>query len=388
VPRRRLETNDLRAAWERNAADWIHWARDPADLDGHYVCYHRDLFLELLPPPPARTLDLGSGEGRLGRDLADRGYDIVAVDASPSMVAAAREASPGMEIHQADAASLPLPDASFDLVVAFMSLQDADDLGSAVREVGRVLSPGGHICLAIVHPVNSAGEFSAREPDAPFVISGSYPDESYYVDEIERGDARLLLESVHRPIQTYTDALAEAGLLIERVREIPSPEHADTKPSSPRWRRIPLFLHIRAVKARLERRDRLDLDEGAGRELRDLDGRPRGRLLADVLRVDAVHRLEVAEVLEEDGRLHEPVETAAGFLQDGSQVREDLLGLLRDPARDLGVARLQAELPGDEDEAARRDRLRVRGALERRRCGLGADDALVAHSRGRSLSHA
>jgi len=248
VPRRRLETNDLRAAWERNAADWIHWARDPAELDGHYVRYHRDLFLELLPAPTARTLDLGCGEGRLARDLAERGYDVVGVDASPSMVAAARETAPEMEIKLADAASLPLPDGSFDLVVAFMSLQDADDLAGAVREAGRVLSPGGHLCFAIVHPVNSAGEFSAREPDAPFVISGSYLNASYYVDEIERGDARLLLESVHRPLQAYADALTAAGLLIERVREVPLPEHADTKPSSPRWRRIPLFLHVRAVK--------------------------------------------------------------------------------------------------------------------------------------------
>ena len=248
MSRRRLETNDLAAAWERNAADWIRWARDAAELDGHYIRYHRDLFLELLPAPPARTLDLGCGEGRLARDLVERGYDVVAVDASPSMVTAAREVAPEMEIHLADAASLPFPDGSFDLVLAFMSLQDADDLSGVAHEAGRLLRTGGRMCLAVVHPVNSAGEFGAREADAPFLISGSYLEESYYVDEIERDDARLLLESVHRPIQAYADALADAGLLIERVREVALPEHADTKPHSPRWRRIPLFLHVRAVK--------------------------------------------------------------------------------------------------------------------------------------------
>jgi SAM-dependent methyltransferase len=248
MPRRRLERNDLRAAWERNAADWIRWARDPAELDGHYVRYHRDLFLELLPGPPARTLDLGCGEGRLTRDLGRRGYEVVGVDASPSMVAAAREAAPDLEIHLADAASLPLRDSSFDLALAFMSLQDAEDLGGVVREAARILVPGGRLCLAIVHPVNSAGEFEAREAAAPFVIHGSYLDESYFVDEIERDGARLLLESVHRPIQAYVDALADAGLLVERIREVALPEHADRDPHSPRWRRIPLFLHLRAVK--------------------------------------------------------------------------------------------------------------------------------------------
>jgi SAM-dependent methyltransferase len=248
VPRRRLETNDLREAWERAAPDWIGWARDPAEFDGHYVRYHRDLFLELLPPPPARLLDLGCGEGRLARDLTASGYDVVAIDASPTMVAAAREAAPELEIHLADAAALPLPDASFDLVVAFMSLQDVQDLGGAVRDAARVLVPEGRLCLAIVHPLNSAGEFAAREAGAPFVIEGSYLDESYYVDELERDGKRLHLESVHRPLHAYTDALAATGLLIERLREVALPEYGDRGPHSRRWRRIPLFLHLRALK--------------------------------------------------------------------------------------------------------------------------------------------
>jgi SAM-dependent methyltransferase len=247
MPRRRMKTNDLRAAWERNAADWIRWARDP-ELDAHYVLYHRSLFLELLPPPPARTLDVGCGDGRLARDLVERGHDVVAVDASPTMVDAARAAAPEMEIHHADAAALPLPDASFELVVAFMSLQDTDDLASALREAARVTVPGGHVCLAIVHPLNSAGAFAGRDADAAFVIRGSYLDESYYVDEIERDGARLRLESLHRPIEAYTDAIADAGLLVDRLREVALPQSADTKPHSPRWRRIPLFLHLRALK--------------------------------------------------------------------------------------------------------------------------------------------
>lgn len=247
MPRRRLESNDLLSAWERNADAWIRWARDPAELDGHYVRYHRDLFLELLPPP-ARTLDLGCGEGRLARDLTALGYEVVAVDASSTMVAAAREAAPEMEVHLAEAAAVPLPTASFELVVAFMSLQDTEDLTGAVREAARVLTPGGRLCLAIVHPLNSAGDFSAHEADAPFVIEGAYLGKSYFVDELERAGQELRLESVHRPIRAYTDALADAGLLIERFREVGLPEHADRGPHSPRWRRIPLFLHLRALK--------------------------------------------------------------------------------------------------------------------------------------------
>ncbi len=240
------EPEHLREAWERHAADWIAWARPP----GHdtYWRFHRDQFLDLLPPPPARTLDLGCGEGRLARDLAARGYDLVAVDASPTLAAAAREVAPELEVHVADAAALPLPDASFELVVAFMSLQDVDDLEGAVHEAARVLVTGGRLCLAVVHPLNSAGRWAGEEPDSPLVVEGSYLAVSRYADEIERDGLAMTFESVHRPLEAYAEALANAGLLVERLREPPVPEHGITVERSRRWQRIPLFLHVRALK--------------------------------------------------------------------------------------------------------------------------------------------
>src|SRR5215831_18745532 len=137
--------DDLRSEWERHAVEWIAWARKP----GHdtYWLFHRDAFLELVPQPNGRTLDLGCGEGRVTRDLAALGHDVVGVDSSPTLVAAAREADHEMELHLADAAALPFADASFGLVVAFMSLHDIDDLFGAVGETARVLVPGGRLCL-------------------------------------------------------------------------------------------------------------------------------------------------------------------------------------------------------------------------------------------------
>src|SRR5436309_15380576 len=122
--RTRLESADLRAAWERNASAFVAWTRKPHH--GSYWRYHRDQFLGLLPAPGRRTLDLGCGEGRLSRDLKALGHVLVGVDGSPTMLAAASEADPEIETHLADAAALPFADASFDLVVAFMSLQDID----------------------------------------------------------------------------------------------------------------------------------------------------------------------------------------------------------------------------------------------------------------------
>lgn len=239
--------DERQEAWERHAADWIAWARAP----GHdsYWQFHRDLFLEIVPPPSDRTLDVGCGEGRLARDLAALGHDVVGVDASPTLLGAARKASPDFEFHLADAASLPLPDDAFGLVVAFMSLQDVDGLDAAVLEAARVLAPGGRFCIAIVHPINSAGVFvDDAVGTSPFVIEGSYLDESPYAVDVERDGYAMRFESVHRPLQAYTDALAAAGFVIELLREPPLPGSAAASDRTERWRRIPLFLHLRAVK--------------------------------------------------------------------------------------------------------------------------------------------
>jgi SAM-dependent methyltransferase len=173
---------------------------------------------------------------------------VVGVDASPTMLVAARGADSEMEMHLADASALPFADGAFDCVVAFMSLQDVEDLEGAVREASRVLEPGGRFCVAIVHPLNSAGQFDGNDAGSPFTISGSYLDSGYYADELARDGLELTIVSAHRPLQAYTDALSDAGLLIERLREPAVPDRGITSPRGKRWQRLPLFVHLRAVK--------------------------------------------------------------------------------------------------------------------------------------------
>jgi hypothetical protein len=85
------------------------------------------------------------------------------------------------------------------------------------------------------------------DPQAPFVVEGSYLDTHRYTDEIERDGLPMTFHSVHRPLEEYSRALEDAGLVVEAIREVTvDGDSAVSRPSEARWLRIPLFLHLRA----------------------------------------------------------------------------------------------------------------------------------------------
>ena len=230
----------LSQAWDRNAGDWVRWARTPG-YDCMYTSFHREAFLSLLPPPGRRTIDVGCGEGRLTRDLTRLGHRVVALDRSPALTRAAGEAGDIELVLLGDACALPLGNATADLAVAFMALQDMDDMAGAVREIGRVLTPGGSLCCAVVHPINAAGAFATSDGDAPFVIDGSYFAGRRYAFTADRGDLTMTFHQHQRCLADYFNAFEQAGMAAVSVRE-PVPGDGG------RWDRVPLFLHVRAVK--------------------------------------------------------------------------------------------------------------------------------------------
>ena len=99
----------------------------------------------------ARVLDIGCADGALVRAFAAQGATAVGVDPDPAMLAAARERA--AEAHSlatfvdGRAESLPFPDASFDAVTAMTVLCFVPDAQGAMREMARVLRPGGRLVL-------------------------------------------------------------------------------------------------------------------------------------------------------------------------------------------------------------------------------------------------
>jgi len=111
---------------------------------------------------PRRLLDLGCGTGRLLEDLRRRlpEAELVGVDPSEGMLAVARQrlaGEPGVRLEVATAARLPLPDASVDVVTTTMSFHHWEAQDASLREVARVLAPGGRLLIADVLGIGLIG---------------------------------------------------------------------------------------------------------------------------------------------------------------------------------------------------------------------------------------
>lgn len=99
-----------------------------------------------------RVLDVGCGAGAFLRLLAARGARPFGLDASPALLALARERVPVADLRAGDMELLPYDDDSFDLVTGFNAFFFADDIVAALREAGRVAKPGAPVVVQVWGP--------------------------------------------------------------------------------------------------------------------------------------------------------------------------------------------------------------------------------------------
>jgi len=95
-------------------------------------------------PRGAFVLDVGCGVGAQSYWLAESGYDVWAVDASPVAISRIRQRTPMLRTAVSDACDLRMfPDDHFDAVIDVCCLQHVGAISKALAEIGRVLRPGG-----------------------------------------------------------------------------------------------------------------------------------------------------------------------------------------------------------------------------------------------------
>jgi SAM-dependent methyltransferase len=99
-----------------------------------------------------RLLDAGCGASLLGLLARLRGAQVTAIDASAGLLAIARERLPDADVREGDLEALPFADASFDAVTAVNSIFYAADMAAAMRELARVVRPGGRVVVTAWGP--------------------------------------------------------------------------------------------------------------------------------------------------------------------------------------------------------------------------------------------
>ena len=159
-----------------------------------------------------RILDLGCGQGRIARELARRGNDVVGVDLSTELLQIASEQKRITYVH-GDACTTDWWDGvTFDGVVSNMALMDIDDLGGAVSTAAATLRPGGWFAWSIIHPA-----FPGIDEIRP-----SWPDEGYFQEGWWNtgGDGvRGRVGSNHRTLSTYFNTMLNYGFVLESTAE-------------------------------------------------------------------------------------------------------------------------------------------------------------------------
>jgi ubiquinone/menaquinone biosynthesis C-methylase UbiE len=185
----------VHALYSTNKQGWMRWVFD-----------------EIARAKGPRVLELGCGNGGLWRDNLARvptGWEISLTDNSEGMLkeAAANLACADHEFHftAANAEKIPFADASYDIVIANHMLYCLEDLSKGLREIRRVLAPGGTFFASTIgenHMRELRDIVSPLAPNAPFVRQNETNSFS-----LENGRQQLLTHFADVRLALYKDAL-------------------------------------------------------------------------------------------------------------------------------------------------------------------------------------
>jgi SAM-dependent methyltransferase len=233
--RRQLSGSDSLAAsrtwWEASAADYQRehggFLGDAEFIWGPERVREADVKL-LGDVAGKRVLEVGAGAGQCGRWLIGQGASAIGIDVSAAQLAHGRAIDVRSGITtvavQADAQRLPFADESFDLACsAYGAVPFVSDSAAVMREVARVLRPGGRWVFAVTHPIRWC--FPDDPGEGGLVAQTSYFDRRPYVEQDEQAVPSYVEH--HRTIGDRVREVVAAGLVIDDLVEPEWPDDHD-----------------------------------------------------------------------------------------------------------------------------------------------------------------
>ncbi|MEJ6404013.1 class I SAM-dependent methyltransferase [Yoonia sp. 2307UL14-13] len=225
--------------WAHSAPAWISRSAEGADFARRHVL-DRPMMARVRQAAPRNALDIGCGEGRFCRMMADIGIATTGLDPVAAMIDAAKTAQPDGTFVEGFAEALPFEDASFDLVVSYLSLIDIDDANSAIAEMARVLRPAGRILVANLSSFATssaiAGRKTCKDTGEEIRPLGRYLQHGKIWFEWDG----LRVRNWHRPLSTYLGAFLEHGLTLTCFDE-PQP-HDCTQTEYAKYQAMPYLM--------------------------------------------------------------------------------------------------------------------------------------------------
>lgn len=170
---------------------------------------------DLLGPGGGRCLEIGCGTGVHAASVRALGWTPIGVDVSAGML---RHAHGRLACVRADAERLPVGDASVDAAIAMMVHTDMPAYPAVLREVGRVVRPGGVFVHVGVHPCFCGGFADRTDPDA-VVIRPGYGDGHWTKESWTDRGIRDKVGASHFPLAELLNAVLDAGMVPERFAE-------------------------------------------------------------------------------------------------------------------------------------------------------------------------
>ncbi|WGD55859.1 class I SAM-dependent methyltransferase [Bradyrhizobium sp. CB1650] len=231
-------SDDVSDGWAASASAWIVEQGEDGDYGRRFVL-DVPMRARIEGRGFRRALDVGCGEGRFCRIMQRAGIATTGIDPTEALLARARQMDPHGDYRHGRAETMDI-DASFDLVVSYLSLIDMPDLRPAIAKMVAALQPGGTLLIANLTSFNTAGQPDGWTRDREGILRFSI---DHYMDErpIWVAWRGIRIQNWHRPLSTHMTLLLDHGLQLRLFTE-PQPTGGNSEQIA-RHRRVPYF-HI------------------------------------------------------------------------------------------------------------------------------------------------